>query len=500
MQDLMCSVCGGDEFRQQRVLWSDLVSEWQLSEQERDYVDRQQGCSCIRCGSSLRIVALGNAIRAVVGTANTLQDAIGTGQLSHLRILDCNGANGISSELSVLPFYKRADFPEYDMMQLPFDDGSFDLVLHSDTLEHIPHPIVALQECRRVLNSQGSLCFTVPIIHGRLSRNRAGLAPSYHGDPSDARDDHLVHTEFGADVWTFVHQAGFTNLTLNHVDFPSAVAITAWTEATPARPSADSSEADDTITSSSQVSEDGPGSEESPSALDGIYDQDGLRSGHNHEFMSDPVFQAAYARGIKAAGTDYQWHWRVHTGLWAASMAAKLTGDFIEFGVNRGFLSSAIMQLLDWNRTGRRFYLLDTFSGIDERFINDDDRLVGVLERNRREIESGFYTFDLDEVRANFAEWPTAILIPGAVPDTLAQIDADSFAFAHIDMNCAPPEVAAAEFLWPRLVPGAIVLLDDYAYSGYRSQKLAMDKFALSKNVPILSLPTGQGLIIKPPV
>jgi hypothetical protein len=41
-------------------------------------------------------------------------------------------------------------------------------------------------------------------------------------------------------------------------------------------------------------------------------------------------------------------------------------------------------------------------------------------------------------------------------------------------------------------------LLDDYAYAGYRSQKLAMDAFARSKSVQILSLPTGQGLMIKP--
>ncbi|MEY2942036.1 MAG: hypothetical protein RLY97_50, partial [Pseudomonadota bacterium] len=69
--------------------------------------------------------------------------------------------------------------------------------------------------------------------------------------------------------------------------------------------------------------------------------------------MGDPIFQAAYARGVQAVGQDYHWHWRVHTGLWAARLAANLPGDFAEFGVNRGFLSSAIMQMLDWNATDR---------------------------------------------------------------------------------------------------------------------------------------------------
>jgi hypothetical protein len=39
-----------------------------------------------------------------------------------------------------------------------------------------------------------------------------------------------------------------------------------------------------------------------------VYDQDGLRSVHNHEFMGDPSFRKAYERGIRATGRDYQWH------------------------------------------------------------------------------------------------------------------------------------------------------------------------------------------------
>jgi hypothetical protein len=38
-----------------------------------------------------------------------------------------------------------------------------------------------------------------------------------------------------------------------------------------------------------------------------------------------------------------RWHRRVHVGQWAAACAAKLDGDFVECGVNRGFLSSSIM-------------------------------------------------------------------------------------------------------------------------------------------------------------
>jgi SAM-dependent methyltransferase len=229
-----------------------------------------------------------------------------------------------------------------------------------------------------------------------------------------------------------------------------------------------------------------------------VYDQDGLRSIHNHEFMDDPSFRKAYQRGVGAAGEDYRWHWRVHVGLWVAACASKLKGDFVECGVNRGFLSSAIMDYLDWDSLGKHFYLLDTFRGLDERFVSAEDKVSGAVEKNRKSLATGFYVQGIDEVRANFSEWKNVSLIEGTIPETLPQVRANKIAYLHLDMNCSPPEVAAARFFWERLVPGAFVLLDDYAYHGYVSQKAAMDSFAREKGINILSLPTGQGLSVKP--
>jgi hypothetical protein len=59
--------------------------------------------------------------------------------------------------------------------------------------------------------------------------------------------------------------------------------------------------------------------------------------------------------------------------------------------------------------------------------------------------------------------------------------------------------IAAIEYLWPRLVPAAFVLLDDYGYGGYETQKVAMDAFAKRTGVSVASLPTEQGPLIRPP-
>lgn len=231
------------------------------------------------------------------------------------------------------------------------------------------------------------------------------------------------------------------------------------------------------------------------------YASDGMVSVHRHAFMDDPQFKRAYQRGVDALGGQhpYQMQWRAHIALWAATSASLLDGDYVECGVNYGFMSSTVMEFLDWDRLGKTFYLLDTFEGIDPRYITEGERQAGALEICEEHKNDGFYVSSVDSVRANFAQWRNHRIIVGSIPDTLDQVDAQAVAFLHIDMNCAMPEVAALRFFWPRLSPGAFVLLDDYAYLGFEEQRLAMNALASELGVAICALPTGQGLLIKPP-
>jgi hypothetical protein len=227
-----------------------------------------------------------------------------------------------------------------------------------------------------------------------------------------------------------------------------------------------------------------------------VYDQDGLRTVHNHDFLTDPRFVAAYERGIQAAGKDFKWHWRVHVGLWVAANAARLEGDFVECGVGRGFMSSAIMSYLNWSSVAKTFFLLDTFQGIDLRYVDESDR-SRAIEENKLHRNTGVYADNVDHVSRNFSEWKNVKIIPGTVPETLEKITAEKVAYLHLDMNNAVPEVEALSFLWSRLSQHSIVLLDDYAFIGYERQYQAINSFCLGKDIPVVALPTGQGLILK---
>ena len=223
----------------------------------------------------------------------------------------------------------------------------------------------------------------------------------------------------------------------------------------------------------------------------GLPYEDGLFSRHNRDFIEDPDFVRAYGRGIEASG-DLRWRWRVHIGLWAASTAVKLPGDFVECGVNRGFLSTAIMEYLDWDNVGKQFWLLDTFQGIDLSQLEGDELEVA---RTRNEVMN---LADADSVRTWFSQWRNVNVVVGTVPTTLSEVRAEQVAYLHLDMNSSPPEVAALEYFW-ELLPRAVVLLDDSGYLGYEAQRHAMQALARRRNLAIASLPTGQGLLIRTP-
>ena len=228
------------------------------------------------------------------------------------------------------------------------------------------------------------------------------------------------------------------------------------------------------------------------------YAEDGLFTVHNDEFRRDPAFEAAYQRGVGAShGVDPGLRWRLHIALWAARLATRVPGDFVECGVNAGMTSSAIMHYLDWAHLPRNYYLVDTFAGpVLDQFSAEERRSgwVAVVERMRA---AGGYVTDMDRIRANFAEWPNAVIVQGVVPDILTSVHANQVAFLHLDLNCAAPELAALQHLWDRISTGGIVLMDDYAHHGVAAQKRVIDAWAAQSGASVLSLPTGQGLILR---
>jgi SAM-dependent methyltransferase len=227
-----CAVCASREFTDRSEgLDPHLIADWQLDAAEAAYIGRQQGKVCTQCGSNLRSQVLARSIAAFFGSLHPLQ-ALAEAPSPQGRILEINEAGDLSPVLRRFPNHLLGAYPEIDLMSLPYDDNAFDIVIHSNSLEHVPDPIRALEECRRVLKQGGACIYTVPIVAGRLSRSRAGLPEYRHGMAPRQLENCAVHTEFGSDAWTYAAKAGFGRVTMDSLEYPAAIAITAWKDVT----------------------------------------------------------------------------------------------------------------------------------------------------------------------------------------------------------------------------------------------------------------------------
>ena len=168
-----CRVCGGSSFSLVNVLWPELINAWQLSEKEVAYINRQQGFHCDLCFNNLRAISLSAAILREFNYQGTLKQFCESS--SDLKILEINNAGNLTPYFQKLTQHRLITYPEFDMLNLAIESESYDLVVHSDTLEHVLHPERALSECRRVLSKNGKCIFTIPIIVDRMTRSRTRI-------------------------------------------------------------------------------------------------------------------------------------------------------------------------------------------------------------------------------------------------------------------------------------------------------------------------------------
>ncbi|MGL4243501.1 MAG: TylF/MycF/NovP-related O-methyltransferase [Beijerinckiaceae bacterium] len=228
------------------------------------------------------------------------------------------------------------------------------------------------------------------------------------------------------------------------------------------------------------------------------FQADGLAvTGKNMAFLDEPAFRDAweFSVSLNRAGWNDDVpdvRWRAHVACWAASHCSHLPGDFAEFGVHTGIFSLTICRFLKFGTLPKRYFLYDTFRGIPI-----DDRMPEA-EREHATLLNGKLYFDCFDIsQKSFSHFPNATLVRGILPDSLDMSAFGKLAFVHIDLNNSVAEMGVIEKIWDRIVPGGIVLLDDYCFRGYEAQYEAWNRFCAERQHMVLSLPTGQGMIFK---
>jgi O-methyltransferase len=219
-----------------------------------------------------------------------------------------------------------------------------------------------------------------------------------------------------------------------------------------------------------------------------VYANDNLIAlNRNLTFLKDEAFVKSFEKNVRTA-QEKSLLWRIHTLAWAANHCLSVDGDYVECGVWHGFSMAVVADYINFaTLQDRTMYLYDTFVGIPDDY-NTENRSNAVYEN-----EPDLY----EKCVKRFSVYPNAKVVKGAVPASFEESSPEKIAFWHIDMNSSKSELEALEHLYDRVVPGGMIIFDDFGWSGYDRQAWAEIDFMKKRGHHVLEIPTGQGVVVK---
>jgi O-methyltransferase len=223
-----------------------------------------------------------------------------------------------------------------------------------------------------------------------------------------------------------------------------------------------------------------------------IMKENGLRlSRFQSKFPYKPFFSPWHERNFRklvnevAAFTTTR-----HVNLWflqsLMQQCLHLDGEFWEVGIYKGGAARVMEQTIIDTGSPRplKLRLFDTFEGFADADPKYDLYENGTLDDADEETVRRLLSSDLCEI------------IKGRAPESFKGLEESAIAFVHIDIDAYHTTLSSLEFIYERMVPGGIILMETYGLPNGIGVKKATDEFCRRANKVVTVLPTAQGLII----
>jgi len=130
-------------------------------------------------------------------------------------------------------------------------------------------------------------------------------------------------------------------------------------------------------------------------------------------------------------------------------------GEVVELGCNQGQSSALIRQIIDHFDPAREFHVYDSFEGLPG--VSSADGATPYSEGQLRTSK--------DVLAANFERYGLRLPVihKGWFEDTLPTGLPEQISFAYLDGDLYSSILVSLQHVYPRMSPGAICLIDDYA-------------------------------------
>jgi len=207
----------------------------------------------------------------------------------------------------------------------------------------------------------------------------------------------------------------------------------------------------------------------------------------------DPEFLPILRRCEPATMTSVERIYALYKAVEYIS-AAQIAGDFVECGVWRGgSMMCAALALLQGGDTTRQLYLYDTFEGMVPPDADDIDfrghtAAAQLLAEQRTEDSCIWGYAPLEAVRRNMVStgYPEekVIYVRGPVEQTIPATIPGPIALLRLDTDWCASTRHELEHLFPRLVQGGVLIIDDYGH--WQGVRRAVDEYFATNCLKVL--------------
>jgi len=169
---------------------------------------------------------------------------------------------------------------------------------------------------------------------------------------------------------------------------------------------------------------------------------------------SSPEFRSVYSVIRSNTLVDIYRCWELWT---LVGQAAKRGGGILEVGVWRGGTGALMAKKAALDGNGEPVYLCDTFEGVVKAGSQDTVYKGGEhADTSQQVVEDLVRSLDLKNVR----------ILKGIFPDETAHLvdPGARFGLCHIDVDVYSSAQDIMAWVWDRMVPGGIVVYDDYGH------------------------------------
>ncbi|MFD4027623.1 TylF/MycF/NovP-related O-methyltransferase [Streptomyces sp. NPDC058576] len=182
-----------------------------------------------------------------------------------------------------------------------------------------------------------------------------------------------------------------------------------------------------------------------------------------------------------------------------------IPGSVVECGVWRGgSMQACARTLLSAGETERDLYLFDTYEGMTPPTAEDlrrDGRPARELLDAQGKDRPIWAVASLEDVKAGFDNVPypkeRVHYVRGRVEDTVPLQAPEQISILRLDTDWYASTKHELEHLYDRLVPGGVLLIDDYGY--WQGSRQAVDEFLEKTGERLLLLRMDEGRIaVKP--